>query len=88
MAQIALLTGKYTWDTELYIGLLRSSRLDASKIGAAGLAGDSDNCHEGMDGRGGKVGNSGVDTEVLGVRFSNSVFRDLRSCCNSPNDCV
>lgn len=75
-------------DTETYVGLLRSRRVDPSRIGGAGLADDSDNCHEGMDGRGGKVGNGSVDTEVLGVRFSNSVFRDLRSCCNSPNDCV
>ena len=71
-----------------YVGLLRSRRVDASKIGSAGLADGSDNCHAGMDGRGGKLGNGGADTEVLGVRFSNSVFRDLRSCCNSPNDCV
>ena len=76
--------------TEPYVGLLRSRRVDPSKIGAAGLVGGSDNCHEGMDGRGGKVGNGGADPdpEVLGVRLSNRVFRDFRSCCNSPNDCV
>jgi hypothetical protein len=68
---------------EPYVGLLRSRRVDASE-----LADDSDNCHEGIEGRGGKVGKGGVGTDVLGVRLSNSVFRDLRSCCNSPNDCV
>ena len=71
-----------------YVGLLRSGRADASKIGVAELVGDSDNCHKGIEGRGGKVGNGGAGTDMLGVRLSNSVFRDLRSCCNSPNDCV
>jgi hypothetical protein len=75
-------------NTEPYVGLLRSGRVDASKIGVAEPADDSDNCHEGIEGRGGKVGNGSAGTDVLGVRLSNSVFRDLRSCCNSPNDCV
>ena len=48
----------------------------------------SDNCHDGIDGRGGKLGRGGVDVAALGARLSNKVLRDLRSCCSSPNDCV
>jgi hypothetical protein len=52
------------------------------------LVDEPDNCHEGIDGRGGIVGKGGAGVDVPGVRLNNNVLRDLRSCCSSPNDCV
>ena len=56
--------------------------------GTVVLEGVSDSCHDGIDGRGGKLGKGGAGVAALGVRLSNKVLRDLRSCCSSPNDCV
>ena len=61
---------------------------DIPKGGTVPLEDESDNCHDGIDGRGGKLGNGGIGVAVLGARLSNKVLRDLRSCCSSPNDCV
>lgn len=59
-----------------------------SKDELAGLLVELDNCHAGIEGRGGKLGKGGAGVDVPGVRLSNSVFKDLSSCCSSPNDCV
>ena len=62
--------------------------VDVSRDGPVGLVDEPDNCHDGIDGRGGKEGKGGADVDALGVRLNSSVFKDLRSCCSSPNDCV